>query len=231
MLVIGHRGASAYAPENTFASFDLAIAQGADAIETDIRVTKDGVLVLLHDPTVDRTTNGHGAVADLTLAQLQALDAGSWFGPQFAGQRIPTLDDFLQRYTGRVGLVLELKVPGSEASVVDLVQQHQAEAMYVSFHAQSLRSVLALDTARVGLITTTMSEDLINSAAGAGFQELIVLASALTTELVNVAHRRGLAVRAWGIADEHALRRVLATGVDGVAVDWPKVALRVLGRT
>src|SRR3954447_960778 len=84
-LVLGHRGASAYAPENTFAAFDLAMELGADGIETDVRVTRDGVLVLLHDETVDRTTDGTGLVAELCRAELDALDAGSWFEAAYAG--------------------------------------------------------------------------------------------------------------------------------------------------
>src|SRR3954452_18398025 len=88
-LVLGHRGASAYAPENTFAAFDLAVEMGADGIETDVRATRDGVLVLLHDETVDRTTDGTGVVAELNRAQVDALDAGSWFGVAYAGERVP----------------------------------------------------------------------------------------------------------------------------------------------
>lgn len=89
-LTLAHRGASGYAPENTLAAFDKAIELGADMIETDVRQTKDGHLVLFHDPSVKRTTNGQGLVSELTLAELKALDAGSWFGREFAGQRIPT---------------------------------------------------------------------------------------------------------------------------------------------
>ena len=98
--VLAHRGASGYAPENTFAAFDRAIEMGAPGAETDVRATADGVLVLLHDRTLDRTTDGHGPVAELELAGVQALDAGSWLDPRFAGERIPTADAFLARYGG-----------------------------------------------------------------------------------------------------------------------------------
>src|SRR5439155_7022002 len=97
-IVIAHRGASAYATENTEASFDQGIALGADALETDVRATRDGVLVLIHDAQVDRTTNGHGPVADLTWEEIRQLDAGNWKDSRYAGQRVPRLDWFLDRY-------------------------------------------------------------------------------------------------------------------------------------
>ena len=95
-LVFGHRGAKAYAPMNTIPSFELALAQGADGIELDVRLTRDGELVLMHDDSVDATTNGSGRVADLTLAEIQSLDAGAWFGEAFRGTRAPTLDEVFQ---------------------------------------------------------------------------------------------------------------------------------------
>src|SRR5215213_901611 len=90
-LIVGHRGAMGYAPENTLASFERAVALGVDAVECDVHLSADGVPVVIHDHTLDRTTDGHGLVADHTLAQLKALDAGAWRGAEFAGQRLPTL--------------------------------------------------------------------------------------------------------------------------------------------
>ncbi len=93
--VIAHRGASSYAPENTLAAFDLAIQMGVSHIELDVHFTRDGHVVVIHDETVDRTTNGSGPVTSHALAALQGLDAGSWFGGKFAGQRIPTFEEIL----------------------------------------------------------------------------------------------------------------------------------------
>src|SRR5215218_3697295 len=90
-LIVGHRGAMGYAPENTFAAYERAVALGADAVECDVHLSADGVPVVIHDHTLDRTTSGRGLVRDHTLAQLRALDAGAFFGPEFAGQRLPTL--------------------------------------------------------------------------------------------------------------------------------------------
>ncbi len=107
--VIAHRGASAYAPENTRAAFELAIDMGADWFELDCHLSGDGEIVVIHDPTVDRTTDGSGAVAGMTLGELQALDAGSWFGDEFEGERIPTLGEALDLARGRIGVYVELK--------------------------------------------------------------------------------------------------------------------------
>ena len=96
MLVIGHRGASGHAPENTMAAFRKAVALGAAFIETDLQLSRDAHFVAIHDDTVNRTTNGRGSVHDLTLAELRQLDAGSWFGSEFSCDRIPTLEEILQ---------------------------------------------------------------------------------------------------------------------------------------
>src|SRR5205823_7284106 len=93
--VVGHRGAMGHRPENTLASFEYAVAHGADWIELDVHLTRDGALAVIHDEAVDRTTDGHGLVNDHTLAELKKLDAGTWFAPEFAGQRIPSLDEVL----------------------------------------------------------------------------------------------------------------------------------------
>jgi glycerophosphoryl diester phosphodiesterase len=108
-LISAHRGCSAFAPENTVASLDGAWRAGATVAEIDVRLTRDGHVVLMHDLTLDRTTNGSGYVKDRTLAELKQLDAGGWFGPAFAGERIPTLAEVLDWCRGRLGLLIELK--------------------------------------------------------------------------------------------------------------------------
>ena len=107
--IIAHRGASAYAPENTLAAFDKALDLGAAHVEFDLHFSADGQVVVIHDDTVDRTTNGSGAVAALTLAQLKSLDAGSWFAAQFSEERIPTLVELLERYKDRLHFHIEVK--------------------------------------------------------------------------------------------------------------------------
>ena len=128
---MAHRGASAYAPEHTLAAYRLAIEQGADFVEQDLAVTRDGVLICLHDPSLERTTNVEEVFADrfteieyegktrrawlandFTLAEIKRLDAGSWFDPKFAGERVPTFDEAVALVKGKAGMFPELKTPG-----------------------------------------------------------------------------------------------------------------------
>ena len=122
---IAHRGASSYAPENTFAAYDKALAMGVHQIELDVHFTSDDHLIVIHDDTVDRTTNGSGPVAEHTLAELRTLDAGSWFGLQYAGERIRTLGEVLEHYKGRHHFHIEIKardVPGLATRTIDMVR-------------------------------------------------------------------------------------------------------------
>src|SRR5689334_23229806 len=107
-VIFAHRGASAYAPENTIASFEFAVAQGTDAIELDVKLSADGHVIVHHDPTVDRTTNGKGKVKDLTLAELKTLDAGGFFSENFHGEKIPTLEEVFEAVGKRTFINVEL---------------------------------------------------------------------------------------------------------------------------
>jgi len=128
---VAHRGASGYAPENTIAAYDLAVDMKADYIEIDVQRSKDGELVSIHDNTVNRTTDGTGKVRDLTFEQLRALDAGSWKGERFAGEQIPTFDEILDRYHGKVGILIELKspelYPGIEEQVTEAIKERNLD--------------------------------------------------------------------------------------------------------
>ena len=129
LLVIAHRGASSYAPENTFAAYDLALQMGVFHIELDVEFTSDGHIVVIHDDTIDRTTNGSGLVTSYTLAELQELDAGSWFGAQFGGEQIRTFDEILARYKGRLHIHTEIKgrSPSLSQKTADVVRKHGME--------------------------------------------------------------------------------------------------------
>lgn len=135
-LISAHRGFSTAAPENTLAALDAAWRVGATVAEIDVQLTRDGHAVLMHDRTVDRTTNGSGLVKDHTLAELRALDAGAWFDRRLAGERVPTLDEVLDWSRGRLGLLIELKnYPYREMPlverVIELVESHRAEEVVV----------------------------------------------------------------------------------------------------
>jgi len=145
-LIFGHRGASAYAPMNTMPAFELAVEQGADGIELDVHRSEDGHPVIVHDFTVDATSDGHGHVADMTLRELKALDAGSWFDPQFAGARIPTLDEVFDAFGQQVIINVEIKSnsvisDGIEQLISDCIQRHgmQERVIVSSFNPMTLR--------------------------------------------------------------------------------------------
>jgi len=229
-LIYAHRGASGYAPENTFAAFDRALDMRIDGFETDIRATRDGVLVLLHDATVDRTTNGQGAVADLTLAQVQALDAGARFGAEYAGARIPTLDAFLDRYGNRTHFWLEIKAEGVEAALAGAVQAHDLadRIQFTSFNYESLRRMRAAwPAARMAFLTKEVPADLVARCQAIGAEQVSIHNSNLTAELIADLRREGLDVRTWGIADKLTLRRVLDLDVYGLTLNWPDWAEQV----
>ena len=231
MQVIAHRGASSYAPENTIPAFDLALDMGADGLETDIRATADGVLVLLHDSDVDRTTDGQGAIAELSWDVVQGLDAGIRFDSKHAGTRIITLPRFLERYGHRTLLALEIKAPGIEAQVVEALRGRRLDdrVTITSFDWGTCRGVKRLDPAlRVGWLTRAFDQDLVAKTQVAELAQICPPARDVTPELVAFAHNRGLEVRAWGVGDEELMVRSADGGVDGMTVNFPDKLLAYL---
>ncbi len=232
-LAIAHRGASSYAPENTFAAFDLALEMGACELELDVHATSDGEIVVIHDDTVDRTTNGRGAVASLTLAALQALDAGVWFGERFAGERIPRLADVLARFKGRAHLHVEIKghSPRLSHRTVDLVRAHgmTSDVTITSFQRAALEETRAYaPELPTGWLVPQVTDDVVAQARAFGFTQLCPRATAVTPELVQALHADGFVVRAWGVATEALMRRALDAGVDGMTVNFPDKLLDAL---
>ena len=231
-LVFAHRGASAYAPENTFAAFDLAVAMGAPAIETDVQATSDGRLVLLHDARLERTTDGHGALASATLAEVETLDAGAWFGQRFAGQRVPTVEEFLARYGQRVRLRLEVKAPGVVDRLLLLVEK-AGLFVEVEFTSFSLGFVTQLSdrapAAMVGYLVDAIDQRTIGETIASRARLISGRASRLTAGAIEHARRSGLGVSAWGVDDDRLLAAVLALGVDSFTTNWPDRALQLQG--
>ena len=229
--VIAHRGASAYAPENTLAAFDLALDMGCDAIETDVRCSRDGCLVLCHDATVDRVSNGAGAVADLTLAELQALDFGAHGAPQYAGQLIVRAEDFLRLYAPRCPLVLEIKAAAAVAPLLHAVASAGLleGVVFTSFDVDWLVQLHALaPAARIGYLSRSFDADTIERVRAAGFAQVCPRAALLTRPLVDVAHAAGLTVRAWGVDSQDTQKHALQMGADGMTVNWPDLLIRRL---
>jgi len=225
-MVIAHRGASSYAPESTFAAFDLAIQMGARHIELDVHFTRDSHIVVIHDDTVDRTTDGAGPVTSHTLAALKALDAGSWFEGKFSGERIPTLSEVLQRYKGRVHIHTEIKGHSAHlsAQTADLVRTHgMAEQVTItSFQKARLEEMHAYaPELPMGWLVAEVSDAVIAQARVMGLTQICPRAHAVTPELIHRLHAEGFVVRAWGVATEELMRQVVKGGADGMTVNFP----------
>ncbi len=227
--IIGHRGASGEAPENTLAAFRLALQQGADLIETDVHLTADGVPVVIHDHSVDRTTNGHGLVGELTLAQIKALDAGSWFGPQFAGERVLTLDELLEWAAGKTPVSLEIKngpihYPGIEDRVVEALRRHDMvqSAVVISFdHGAILRAKQRCPELLGGVLFACTPVAASELAFQAQADCILPHWSNLTRSMVEEAHSHDLAVSPWVVDEKREMEWVLALGVDAIASNYP----------
>jgi glycerophosphoryl diester phosphodiesterase len=226
--VVGHRGASGHAPENTMAAYRKAVELGAQFIETDLQLTRDARLVALHDPTLDRTTNGRGPVKDFTLAELSRLDAGSWYGSQFAGEPIPTLDDII-RYARQADVVFYLEVKtgnvwGVEHALVAALRdvKEAARTAVLSFDLSALQTIRRADAMLLtGLLMDQPRPDAIQAALRVGARQFAPRADLVTPELIAQAHEEGLQVVTWTINDPAQMRDAIAAGVDGIMTDYP----------
>lgn len=235
-LIWAHRGARADAPENTLPAFELAVEQGADGVEFDVQLTADGTVVVLHDETVDRTTNGRGPVAGMRLDDLRTLDAsGGRAG--FAGARVPTLAETLDLLVP-TGLRLNIELKNSEEAYPGLEEQVLAavadrgiaeRVVLSSFNHYSLRKLQKLDApVELAMLYTDPLYKPWRYAARLGVAALHPPVRYLISPgYVRRAHAVGLAVRPWVVNSTRGLARMFAWGVDGVFTDVPGVAVRI----
>lgn len=232
-MVIAHRGASSYAPENTLAAFDLALQMGIRAIELDVHASRDGHLVVIHDDAVDRTTNGSGLVAHYTLEELRRLDAGSWFAPVFAGERIPTLLEVLQRYRHRCHLHVEIKGQsphlGEQTMAAIQTGDMLSHVTLTSFRLAPLQDIRAgAPQVPTGWLVADVNDTILTQARQAMLTQLCPRAPLVTPELVQRLHDLGFIVRAWGVSHEDLMRQVIDAGADGMTVNFPDRAVQYL---
>jgi glycerophosphoryl diester phosphodiesterase len=245
--IIGHRGASGLAPENTLASFRLAADLGAQYIETDLQLTRDRRVVLLHDDKLRRTTSGRGFVGEKTLDELRRLDAGSWFPkrvlrkrrtpPRFAGEFIPTIEELFDLARQRsLGLYLEIKAPcapGAEKAIVTAI--HDAGALarstIICFDRRVLARVREIDPeVPLGYLFSRPTRDAVARAVGAGAGTILPRANRVTGKLIAQAHRQNLKVVTWTVNDLRRMKQLIALGVDGIMSNFPdRLAAAVRG--
>jgi glycerophosphoryl diester phosphodiesterase len=255
---IGHRGASGYAPEHTIVAYDLALELGADYIEQDLQLTSDGVLVALHDTTLDRTARGAaanctGPVSEKTLAQIKTCDVGTWFNeafpalarPEYVGLRIPTLEEIFQRYRRKVNYYIETKAPDQadmmEERLLDLLKQYRLRrparrwrVLIQSFSAASLQKIHALDPdlPLIQLVVTLGSGPTLEQNLDAIAAYAVgagPLAATVTAETVAAAHERCLALHPYTVNATSTMSSLVALGVDGLFTNNPDLFDGVLG--
>jgi glycerophosphoryl diester phosphodiesterase len=231
---VAHRGAAAYAPENTIASYDLAVDMKADYIEIDVQRSKDGELVVIHDTTVDRTTDGTGKVGDLTLQQMKDLDAGSWKGEPFAGEEIPTFEEVIDRYHGKVGILIELKspelYPGIEEQVADALKERhfdkpQNEKIILqSFNFGSMKKMdQLLPHVPVGVLAWSRAQ-----TTPEALKEISTYAEwfnpsygIVTEEVVKDVHSLDMQIGSWTVRSHEAAEFLFDMNVDAIITDYP----------
>ncbi len=254
--IIGHRGAAGSAPENTLTSFARALELGAEVLESDVHVTSDAVPVLIHDPSVDRTTNGHGPVVDYTLSELQELDAGQHFStdggtsfPQRAqGVRVPTLEEAFEAFpNSRFNLEIKASPNALVGRVIDLVEKFErSERTLLTAGDDAIMLELRREKRVRGscfAIGASMADILAVVKAAVAQQPAPEDVMALqipdefggqplvTPDLVRFAHDAGIAVHVWTINEPEQMRRILALGADGLVTDYPERMAALLGRS
>ena len=238
MIIIGHRGASGHAPEHTIASYDLALTMGVDYIEQDLQMTSDGVLVVMHDATLDRTTDCHGPVIQKTLAQVKACDAGRWFNEEFAGARVPTLRELFERYGKTANYYIETKnpgdAPGMEEALLSLISEFDLrtgavekwQVLIQSFSTASLLKIHQMD-AQLPLIKLIddkyhsleiqqQLQEISSYAVGIGPEK-----GSVDAALLEAAHALGVVVHPYTVNHVDDMKRLLALGVDGMFTNFP----------
>ncbi|NLL43882.1 MAG: glycerophosphodiester phosphodiesterase [Firmicutes bacterium] len=229
MIVMAHRGFSSKAPENTMAAFTLALDAGAEGIELDVHLTKDGEVVVIHDHTLARTTNGTGLVADLTLAELQELDAGLWFSPEFKGERLPSLREVLELLKEHnVLLNVETKAAlGYEqlneklASLLDEYAMWE-KTIISSFNHYALVHIKTIrPQARTGILYNCGLVNPWEYAKSIGATALHPYYLTIVPELVQAAQQHGMMVNVWTVDEEVDIERVSLAGVDAIITNVP----------
>ena len=239
MLVIAHRGANRYAPQNTLDAFRKAIEQKADGVETDVRITKDGHLVLCHNSTIKATSDGSGKVNEKYLGELFNYDFGSWYGSKFENTAIPTLDEFLREMkesgAGLIDIELKRDKRGENivSRVIEKVRKYSLEdnVLISSFDTNLLQLAKKIEprvkTGRLypifGNDVATKLGDPVRNAYKNGYDFLLPFRNYFNEEVVKHAHEYGIKVMPWTVNKIEMIAKFKSWGVDGIITDYPDV--------
>jgi len=238
-VIFAHRGASANAPENTLAAFELAVKMGAKAIELDVMLSRDGIPVVIHDHTLERTTNGRGVVNDFNLSDLIHLEAGSWFSGSYISEKIPLLREVLTSYSHNILINIELKnyhTPHDNLTetVLKLVDELDVwdSILFSSFLPKNLKLVKdhKPDAKTALLCPTGIRGWLFRSSIYLNLSPSIIHPAEkdVDSKYIEMEHHRDRRVHVWTVNDEARARELIINGIDGIFTDKPKVMLEVL---
>ncbi|MBX2842123.1 MAG: hypothetical protein KTR26_10140 [Flammeovirgaceae bacterium] len=249
ITIIAHRGASGHAPENTLAAFTTALDMQSDVIELDIHLSKDGEVVVIHDESVERTTNGFGLVKDLTLSELKGLDAGEWFGSDYKGENIPTLKESLELIKGSAKVLIEIKTgrdgfiyTNIEKKTIEIVNNLEALDWCViqsfePYYLQTARKynkeieiqrLLFSDYSPFPFFSDTefKAGDFVEYEVG--YTAINPYFMSLTAGKVNTLHERGFKTNPYTVNKEDEMKKLIAMGVDGIITNYPDVLKGIL---
>jgi glycerophosphoryl diester phosphodiesterase len=230
MLIFGHRGARGYAPENTMSSFQIALDQGADGIELDVQMSKDGKIVVCHDHSLERTSNGKGWINEYTREELRAMDFGSWFSPKFAGEKIPTLREVLQ-WAAPTRLIVNIEIKngpiiydGIEEKVSALIRECRMvdRVIVSSFYHPSLIKLKQLDPLiKTGLLYASRPVDPWLQLRVTDTDNLHPLWHYLDAGWVSDTRPHGAMILTWTVNEIREWEHIKDLGVDGIITDYP----------
>ncbi|KAF0818640.1 MULTISPECIES: glycerophosphodiester phosphodiesterase [unclassified Cytobacillus] len=220
---IAHRGASAHAPENTLASFEKAIEMGFDYIELDVRLSKDKQLVVIHDANVQRTTDGEGLIEELTVNDLKKLDAGSWFSPEFEGEKIPLLTEVLNQTSGKIGIIIEMKAPENQPDMTgilaDILNTHKSDSQIKvqSFHINEMKRFHELAPEIPAGLVLSKHLDLFHLASYRDFTSFLSVHHLLLSKsFINQAELFDYEIYSWTISKQYQYADMQRLGVHGI---------------
>lgn len=240
MLVIAHRGANRFAPQNTLHAFKKAAELNSDGVETDVHITKDGHLVLCHDSKVDKTSNGKGRISDLTLSDLRNFDFGKWFGSKFKNTKIPTFDEFLTSMENTALSVLNIELKPQKGGKTDFVgevikkvKEHGLEdKLFISsFDYKILKEVKQKDSSiETGYLYPSMGDivkrvfvDPLNLALKYNIDYILPYSGYASKGLISKAHSAGVKVGVWTVNKIEKVEKLLEWGVDQIITDVPDI--------
>ncbi|MBW4829126.1 MAG: glycerophosphodiester phosphodiesterase [Clostridiaceae bacterium] len=237
-LILAHRGASHYAPENTFASYEMAVDMNADGIEIDVHKSKDGHLIVCHDEKVDRTTNGTGYIKDLTLEEIKSLDAGSWFDKKFSKEKIPVLEEVFELVKNKnIFLNIELKngpifYSNIEEDVVELIKDYRLEnqVLISSFNHYSLLKIKKLEPRiKTGILYIAGMVSPWKYAKSVGADAIHPLFITINSEVVKECLFNKVMVNPFTVNNKKEIMLMNELNVTGIITDCPDIGMRVVG--